>query len=49
MGQPERIRTFLCHEIEEIVTLSLRDNGAGGPVPRDCVSYQTYFLTAVMP
>ena len=49
MGQPERIRTLPYHEIEEITTLFLRENGNGRPVPRDCVNYQTYFLAAVMP
>ena len=41
MGQPERIRTLPCHEIEKIVRLSLRENEMGGPLPRDCVDYQT--------
>ena len=38
MGQPERIRTLPCHEIEKIVILSQEENGIGGPVPR---SYHT--------
>ena len=41
MGQPERIRTLPCHEIEKIVRLSLRENEMGGPLPRDCLNYQT--------
>ena len=37
MGQPERIPTLPYHEIGGTATLSLRENGVGGPVPRDCV------------
>ena len=49
MGQPERIRFLPCHEIGEKRALSQEESGTGGPVPRDCVNYQTYFLAAVMP
>ena len=35
MGQPERIRTVPYHEIGEIMTLSLKENGIVGPVSRD--------------
>ena len=48
MGQPERIRTLPCHEIDEIRALSQEENGIGGPVPRDSVDCNTHFLAAVM-
>ena len=41
MGQPERIRTLPCREIDKILRLSLRENEMGGPEPRDCVNCQT--------
>ena len=49
VGQPERIRTLPCHEIEEIRVLSQEESGNGGPVPRDSVDCNIHFLATVMP
>ena len=35
MGQPDWIRILSYHEIGGITTLSLRENGIVGSVPRD--------------